>query len=207
MTTFVTRVTRNDCSDLILNKHYAGRWPSISYAFGLILDGEMEGCVTYGTPSSAPLRNGLAGSELSRNVIELNRLVLMRNRKNDASFLVSKSLRMMKSIGDFIVISYADTSRGHIGKVYQACSFDYYGLSAKRTDWKVKGLEHLHGQTIADEFRGLPNRSNLMREKYGDDFYLQDRPRKHRYIKVIGTKGFRAKANKSIKYTSEPYPT
>ena len=40
-----------------------------------------------------------------------------------------------------IVISFADTEQQHKGIVYQACSFTYHGLSAKRTDWKIKGKE------------------------------------------------------------------
>jgi len=202
----VKPITRLDCAPFIIGIHYAKRWPSISYAFGLFYGDNIEGCVTYGTPPSSPLRIGIAGEYYSKNVIELNRLVLKRNNKNDASFLISKSMKLLKEKGNFIVISFADTSIGHTGKVYQASSFDYYGLSAKRTDWKVKGKEHLHGQTIADEFRGRKNRSKLMRDKYGDDFFLKDRPRKHRYIKVIGSKGFRVSASKSIRYVREPYP-
>ena len=39
-----------------------------------------------------------------------------------------------------------------------------------------------------------------MREKYGDDFYLKDRPRKHRYIFITGTKKQKRRLAKSIKY-------
>ena len=202
----VTRVNRNNCRDLIIGKHYAARWPSISYAFGLYVSGELEGVVTYGTPSSAPLRSGIAGGHYSQNVIELNRLVLRKNVKNDASFLVSSSLKMMKKLGDFIIISFADTEQGHLGIVYQACSFSYHGLSAKRTDWKIRGQEHLHGQTIADRYRGSPDRAAAIRADFGDAFYLSPRPRKHRYIKVVGTKGFRAKASRAIRYPAEAYP-
>jgi hypothetical protein len=105
-----------------------------------------------------------------------------------------------------IIVSFADISQGHRGMVYQACNFIYCGLSAKRSDWKVKGKEHLHGQTIADEFRGIKNRAQAMRNKYGDDFYLSPRPRKHRYIYIIGSKPFKAKAKSSLKYKVEPYP-
>jgi hypothetical protein len=202
----IRRITRSACGNLILNQHYAGRWPSISFAFGLFIDGVLEGVVTYGSPPSAPLRIGIAGAEFTKNVIELNRLVLTNNRKNDASWLVSHSLRMMKKLGNFIVISFADLAQNHIGIVYQACGFTYYGLSAKRTDWKIKGMEHLHGQTVADEFRGHVNRSDKMREKYGDGFYLSPRSRKHRYIRLIGTRGFMARVSKKIKYTREAYP-
>src|SRR5690606_32986634 len=126
------------------------------------------------------------------------------NRKNEASRLVGKSLKMLPKKS--IVVSYADTSQNHVGYVYQACNFLYCGLSAKRTDWKIRGKEHLHGQTIADEFRGKPNRASLMREKYGDDFYLSPRPRKHRYVYICGDKYFRKSVMKSLKYKIEPYP-
>lgn len=200
----IRQIARIECERLVIDVHYAHRWPSISYAFGLFRDDVLVGCVTYGTPASSTLRNGIAGNDFASSVIELNRLVLDHNIKNDASMLVSGSLRLIG--GDHIVISFADTDQGHRGIVYQASNFTYHGLSAKRTDWKVRGMEHLHGITIADQFRGVANRAQAMREKYGDDFYLAPRPRKHRYIKIIGSRGFRAKADRAIKYARMPYP-
>jgi hypothetical protein len=199
----IREVSRAECEPFILGIHYAHRWPSISKAFGLFDDGELIGVVTYGTPPSASLRRGLAGDDYAQHVLELNRLCLLHNRPNEASRLVSASL---KKLGNSVVVSYADTEQGHLGIVYQATNFLYCGLSAKRTDWKVKGREHLHGQTIADEFRGQPNRSKLMRDKYGDDFYLAPRPRKHRYVYITGTKRFRKQAKRALKYKIEPYP-
>lgn len=194
----VTQITRQQCEPFIIGIHYAKRWPSISYAFGLVDKGEVIGVCTFGTPPSSPLRNGIAGAELAPQVLELNRLCLKYNRKNEASFLVSRALKMLPK--NRIVISFADTSQGHQGTVYKAANFTYHGLSAKRTDWKVKGMEHLHGMTIADEFRGVKDRAAAMRAKYGDNFYLQGRPRKHRYIFVTGSVGFRRYAYARIKY-------
>lgn len=104
------------------------------------------------------------------------------------------------------MVSFADTEQGHNGTVYQAANFIYCGLSAKRTDWKVKGFEHLHGQTIADEFRGVKNRAQAMRDKYGDDFYLKPRSRKHRYIFVVGSKTFKKKVISALRYEITDYP-
>ena len=199
----VKKISRSECAPFILGIHYAKRWPSISHAFGLFDDEELIGVVTYGTPASAPLRRGIAGEQYKAKVIELNRLCLKYNRKNEASKLVGASLRMLP---ESIVISFADTDQGHKGLVYQASNFHYCGLSAKRTDWKVKGKEHLHGQTIADEFRGVKNRAAAMREKYGDDFYLAPRPRKHRYVYFVGSKAFKKSALAALLYKAEPYP-
>ena len=200
----VKRISRNECAPFILNIHYAKRWCSISYAFGLFEDGKLTGVVTYGTPPSSTLRKGVAGPDFEAHVLELNRLCLKNNKKNEASMLISKSLKQLG--GNFIVVSFADTSMAHSGVVYQASNFSYHGLSAKRTDWKLKGRENLHGQTVSDEFRGQKGRAKLMREKYGDDFYLAPRPRKHRYIRVVGDKKFIKSARKSIRYEMEEYP-
>lgn len=196
-------ITRNQCAPFILEIHYAKRWPSISYAYGLFDGLELIGVVTYGTPPSAPLKRGIAGDEYKHQVLELNRLCLKYNRKNEASRLVGASLRMLP---ECIVVSFADTAQDHKGYVYQACNFIYCGLSAKRTDWKIKGKEHLHGQTVADEFRGTKGRAAAMREKYGDNFYLAPRPRKHRYVYLVGSKSFKRRARKAIRYKTESYP-
>jgi hypothetical protein len=189
--------------------HYAKRIPTISYAFGFYEWQELIGVVTYGTPSSAPLREGIAGPENAHLVLELNRLVFKREVKNGASELVGVSLRHLPKPS--IVISYADTAQGHVGYVYQACNFLYTGLSAKRTDWKIKGMEHLHGQTIADISKiaageGKGSRARFMREKYGDDFYLEERPQKHRYIYFCGSKTQRKKLLSDLRYKVEKYP-
>jgi len=200
----VKAISRNECAYFILNLHYAKRWPSISYAFGLFVNGELCGVVTYGSPASAPLRRGVAGEKFAPSVLELNRLCLLYNRKNEASFLVGNSLKMLPK--NKIIVSFADSSQNHIGYVYQATNFIYTGLSAKRTDWKVKGKEYLHGQTIADEFRGTKNRADAMRKKYGNDFYLAPRPRKHRYVYIIGDKNFKKTALESLNYPTLTYP-
>jgi hypothetical protein len=199
----VIQIPAKEAAPWLLDRHYAKRLCPISYAFGAYRDGNLIGVVTYGTPASSPLREGVAGKEWSDKVLELNRLCC-ESEKNLASLLVGRSLKMLPKPS--IIISYADTAQNHVGYIYQATNFIYTGLSAKRTDWKVKGKEHLHGATIADESRGKENRSEWMRQKYGDDFYLQERSRKHRYIYFCGDKKQRSEMNKSLKYIKQPYP-
>ena len=124
--------------------------------------------------------------------------------KNNASMLIGRSLAMLPAPA--IVVSFADSAQGHVGYVYQATNWIYTGLSAKRTDWKIRGLEHLHGATVADMSRGHENRADFMREKYGDDFYLQDRPQKHRYVFFIGSRSQKAALAKALRYPVMPYP-
>jgi hypothetical protein len=199
----VLPIKQSETEPWLLEKHYAKRMCPISYAFGAYRDNELIGVVTYGTPASSSLRSGVCGKEWMNNVIELNRLCC-DNEKNIASMLVGRSLQMLPK--PCIVVSYADTEQGHVGYVYQATNFIYTGLSAKRTDWKIKGLEHLHGATIADMSRGQENRADWMRNKFGDDFYLQDRARKHRYIYFCGNKAQKKSMLSALMYPIEEYP-
>jgi len=201
---FVEPISARDSYPFLLDIHYAGRIPSISFAFGLFRDGDLVGVVTYGKPPAATQRTGVCGKEYADRVLELNRLCLRDNLKNEASQLVGQSLRQLPRPA--VVISYADPEQGHHGYIYQATNFVYCGLSAKRKEWKIKGMEHLHSQTIADKFRHHEKPSEAIREAHGDDFYMKDRPRKHRYVIFLGSKTEKRKMRAALNYKTEDYP-
>ena len=200
----VLPIKNEETHDWLLRVHYARRIPSISYAFGLFDDHELLGVVTYGSPPSPTILEGIAGKKNSSIVLELNRLVFVRPVKNGPSLLVSHSLKFLPK--PTIVVSYADCAKGHVGYVYQSTNFLYTGLSAKRTDWKIRGMEHLHSKTIADMAHGQESPTEYMRKRFGDDFYLEDRPRKHRYIYICGNKKDRKRIMSELLYPIEPYP-
>ena len=195
----VIQIQPKETYQWLLEKHYAKRIPQIMHSFGLYTNGALKGVVTYGIPASPALCMGICGKEYSDKVLELNRLCLMENNKNESSFLVSHSIQLLPK--PTIVVSYADTSQGHVGYVYQATNFLYTGLSANRVDWTIKGMEHKHSKTISD---GMTLES--IKEKYGDDFYYTERSRKHRYIFFHGSKTDKKIMRKLLKYNIEPYP-
>ena len=183
----------------LLEKHYAKRIPQIMYAFGLYVERELVGVITYGIPASPALCMGICGAKYSPIVLELNRICLLNNAKNEASFLVSHSIQQLPK--PTIIVSYADTEHGHVGYVYQATNFMYTGLSANRVDWTIKGQEHKHSKTISD---GMSLED--MKEKYGEDFYYTQRSRKHRYIFLNGNKTQKKELLANLLYPPQPYP-
>lgn len=196
----VDRIRAVDAYDLLLTVHYAKRIPSISHAFGLIVDGDLEGVVTFGTPPSSTLLRGIAGEEWAERVVELNRLVLRNNRKHDASLLVGRALRQLPR--PTVVVSFADTGQDHVGIVYQATNFWYTGLSTKFVDPRVKGLEAQHHTSYA---HGMTNAEVV--EKYGaDNVEWVERSRKHRYITFVGARGERRRFLSDLRYPILPYP-
>ena len=183
---------------VVVREHYLHRKAPCSVAFGLFLDDDLKGVVCYGTPSSATLRSGIAGPENACNVVELTRLWVCDSvPRNGESFLIG---RTVAKAGKEIVVSFAEIQQGHVGIVYQATNWIYTGLSAKRTNWTIAGIDK-HCQTIADKYT-----AKEVRAKYGDRFSLTDRPRKHRYVYINAKGRRRAELLAALRYKPAPYP-
>jgi hypothetical protein len=134
----VRTIPKKDAHFLLLNVHYLKRLPPMTYAFGLFEHEQLVGVVTYGTPPSHTLMKGICGEPYAKIVLELNRLVLLNNKPNEASRLVGASLKLLPKPS--IVVSFADTAQNHEGIIYQATNFIYTGLSAKFKQLIVKGF-------------------------------------------------------------------
>lgn len=186
--------------DTVVKNHYLHRRCPCSMAFGLFKGDDLMGVVTYGVPCSSTLLKGVCGEDEMHNVYELNRLWIHPDvPKNAASYFVSRTL---KQLDKEIVVSFADTSVGHVGYVYQASNFLYCGLSAKFKDPKVRGMEHMHHATYA---HGMTMAQ--VREKYGDEnVYYVERPRKHRYVYFNAPKKRKKALRKKLRYKVLPYP-
>ena len=185
---------------LVVAHHYLHRPGPCSFAWSLTRanDATPLGVITYGTPSSAPLRRGIAGDEHANNVIELTRLWIDDAvPKNGESFLIGNTVRR---VDKEIVVSFADASQGHLGYVYQSTNWLYTGLSAKRTDWTVEGIEK-HGQTWADKYT-----ADEMREQFGEAFTIEPRARKHRYVFLNCNRRRRHELLEALRYPVQPYP-
>lgn len=201
----VQQIDKKQTHWLLLNVHYAKRIPPMSFAFGLFLDDVLKGVVTYGMPASPALCKGVCGIEWKRNVLELNRLCLVDNQKNEASRLVGASLKLLPA--PTVVVSYADSAQNHTGYIYQATNFLYTGMTVKRTEWAIRGLEHMHTKAISNKVSHLDKPPlQALKEMYGDRFYYRDRSQKHRYIFFVGNKNQKKEMTKALKYQVFSYP-
>jgi hypothetical protein len=183
----------------LLEKHYAKRIPQIMFAFGLYEQNQLVGIVTYGIPPSPTLCVGICGKEWADKVLELNRLCLQDNNKNQSSFLVSNSIKLLPKPS--IIVSYADTAQGHVGYVYQATNFIYTGLSHSQIIWNVKGEKNKHSKTLS---YGINLKQ--LKEKHGNNLYATERSRKHRYIYFHGDKKQKKTMRNLLKYDVLQYP-
>ena len=177
----VKRIDAKETHEFILKKHYAQRLPSISIAFGLFIEGNLEGILTIGKPASNSLCEGVCGKEYKQYVYELNRLCVNEGLpKNTLSQFVSKVLRTL-SQEKIILISYADEGANHHGYIYQATNWIYLGKTKERTDKYTPGGKHSRHYT---------NEYNHLRKF---------RSSKYRYM-YIPNKKFKKECLKILKY-------
>jgi len=194
----VLPINSKECSEWVLKKHYAKRKPRIQFAYGIYIDNKLEGVITFGYPATPFVSRGLCGKQHEEKVMELNRLVINSGvPKNSASFLVSNSIKLLPPKYK-IIVSYADSSVGHIGFIYQATNFSYTGMTIDMKEWRKKD-SNLHSQNVCKEVK-------LSERKKDNSFEQIMRPKKHRYILFRGNKKEKLQLKKDLKHKVLPYP-
>tara|TARA_Y100001963_G_scaffold58154_1_gene81394 strand:+ start:44 stop:685 length:642 start_codon:yes stop_codon:yes gene_type:complete len=185
----VQSIKPSETYDWLLNKHYANRIPSISYAFGLFEGKILIGVCTFGSPASNSLCIGVCGINYKSQIIELNRLCVNdHNTKNLTSYFLGNCLKMLPA--PKIVVSYSDTQQNHNGYIYQATNWIYTGATKERTDIGFEDNKHSrHYNKNIDYTQNRKFRSS-----------------KHRYIMFLGNKTQKKNMLKNLKYNIEPYP-
>ena len=180
--------------NFLLPKHYSGRVPTISKAFGWY-DAKsyepehLKAVVTFGKPASPPLCVGLCGKEYADSVYELNRLCRVDDWNEPLSQFVSAALRRLR-VDNWIIVSYSDTEMNHHGYIYQACNFLYTGCTKERLDKFTLGNTHA---------RHYHNSEQCGLKKY--------RSAKHRYVYFCTfDRRLKKKWRDALRYPVMPYP-
>lgn len=186
----VVEIPTDEAGRFLLPRHYSGRIPSISKAFGWYVDGRLMAVCTFGKPASPSLCDGICGKEYSQNVYELNRLCREDGFDEPLSCFVSACLRRLRTMR-WIIVSYSDTGVGHHGYIYQACNFLYTGATKERTDIYTGDGKHSRHYTDEDMSCG----------------YRQVRSAKHRYVYFCThLKSEKDEWRRALKYPVQPYP-
>lgn len=173
----------------MLPRHYSGRKPQITRAFGWIVGEKLVAVCTFGKPASPTLCTGICGMEHSASVYELNRLCRVDDFHEPLSQFVSACLRSLRS-ENWIIVSYSDTGMHHAGYIYQACNFMYTGCTQSRTDMYTPNGKHSRHYKGEDQGK-----------------YRIVRTAKHRYVYfATKSKALRKTWEDALNYPILPYP-
>lgn len=129
----VIKIENKYTKEWILQRHYAKRKCSVSYAFGLFnKENIMVGVCTFGYPPNYNYNNGkCVFKDYEVLTLELNRLITEDNlERNVLSYFVSQSLNKLPKPS--CIVSYSDPNNGHHGYIYQATNWIYTGHSTPK---------------------------------------------------------------------------
>ena len=173
----VKPIARRRAKRLICRYHYSMTLPPTIYTFGLFgRDDFLEGACCFGLGANNKMM--LVAKEEGWEFLELVRLCLKNNEKNAASFFVGNCLRSLPK--GILVVSYADITWGHSGKIYQATNWLYTGLSAAQKVCVDGKGESVHK-------RSMSGRLGMLKEsRLPDSVKLIDGIQKHRYFYCLG---------------------
>lgn len=179
-----------DAKPIIVNNHYSHKWTSCKYAFGVYYENKLIGCLVYGAPVGRQTVQSITKTiKLERSeVMELTRLWIADGYgTNIESYSIGQTFDYLKAHNVRVLISYADPSVGHIGKIYQATNWIYQGTDIRLVTnytYKIKG-EVLHSRTVNARYGSVKDE---VIKKIDPNFTKWEDLRKHRYIYVLNKK-------------------
>lgn len=198
----MTGASADEVWPLVRDYHYSRRNAGlIRHAFGWRKPGglfgetgELLAAVTYSQPVN---RNFPPDSA------ELSRLVRRDDFEGQLSELVSWSLRWLRSNTETpFVLSYADTTQGHHGGIYQACGFVYVGATeSSHIGFTAPDGSFVHGRICNGRFgtRSIPAIAKIKPDwvpAFGEPRHLYIFPLRQKWRTIARQRG----------WESKPYP-
>ena len=182
---YIDRVSKEEIKDLLYTHHYLkdeSKDFKSGFNYGLYrksftdilrVGNCLGACMFTGLPVPE-IAVGAFGLERNQQegIYELSRLCIhpdiQKEEYNITSWFVSRCIkRFRKDATVRAILSYADSNH-HIGTIYRACNFQYYGLTDPKKDfYYADGTKHSRGS-----IRGI-------------DGEWRNRSRKHRYLMVF----------------------
>ena len=140
----IRRIERDDCKEFLKTYHYLGQQGHSfrsGYNYGLYEEGSLIGVCIFTSMSAWETIKGCFGlqNKEQKDFYELARFAIddqHHSVANLSSWFMSRCIKQLrKDTYVRAIITYADTAQNHIGYIYQATNFKYYGLTDPKTDF------------------------------------------------------------------------
>lgn len=178
--------------------HYSARMPAAVVAtYAAYEDGRFIGTVVFGHGANHNLATpfGLRQAE----VAELVRVALGPEHATPTTQVVAAGLQMLQVEHPALrlVVSYADSARGHLGTIYQAGNWHYLGPSVASV--VVIGGRAFHRRSLHQRYR--TSRLDWLRQNVDATAVAVTTPPKHKYALA-----FDGQMRRRLRRMAKPYP-
>lgn len=159
------------------------------------------GVIMFAVSCSENVRRSVFGAGREAEVIELHRLhILDVTPRNAESWFIGQALRMLVEDRPEVraVVSFSDPTAGHVGIVYRATNFLYYGRTRARWFYRDQAGRLRHPRQ---------NGRNISRQEAAELGWQRERREgKYRYVQFVGDRRMRRLALRSVILPIESYP-
>lgn len=184
----------------VINWHYSKRMPKSKLAkLGVWENERFVGAIVFGVGATPEI--GKPFGLVQKEICELVRVALNPNHRSPVSKCIAIACRVLKKSmpGLKLIVSFADTSQGHHGGIYQAGGWVFVG-SEEYHAYRVLGCV-VHPRTLYDRY-GVGGQSIPWLRKHVDPFAERVRNGiKHKYVMPLD-----ATLMSKLKTISKPYP-
>lgn len=198
----VEKIDSKRGKEFVKEHHYSHGIHNGPMCYGLLRGEELVGVLAFATPGSEAVCSSVFGPERKRSVTELHRLVLLDEvPKNAESFFISRALKLLKIDRPYYkaVLSFADSTQGHMGTIYQATNALYCGTTAKATFYLDETGRLRHPRQ-----NGINITRDMALER---GWTATKREAKHRYLYLLpASKREARELRESVALEPQPYP-
>lgn len=174
---YVKDAALNEGQEMVRQHHYAkGGSNTCVYMHGLYRasDDKLVGVAWWLPPTRVAAES--VNKQEWKKVLSLTRLVVLPEiPKNACSFLLSRSVKLIRKDGRFVsLVTYADESQDHQGTIYKASNWQYVGRTGPYPRW----IDPESGRQVAP--KSTKNRTKAEMEALG--YKKQGSYHKHKFV-------------------------
>lgn len=197
----VRHMSSKEGKEFIKTHHYTHGCHNGPMCWGLYDGDDLIGVIAFATPSSENVRSSLFGPEFKHTVTELHRLVVLDGTpSNTESWFIARGLKELKKYKPYLkaVISFADSTEGHVGTIYQATNALYCGTTSPATFYldETGRLRHPRQNGVNITKKMAAERGWIPTKRGG----------KNRYVFLLGSPKQKRLSRKTLLLNPEPYP-
>lgn len=184
--------------DYLRENHYTRSCHNGPMCWGLFDGDRLIGVIAFATPSSEAVRASVFGPGYKDRVTELHRLFVEDGTpKNTESWFIARGIKGLLTKRPNIrgIISFADSTEGHRGVIYQASNALFCGTTGRARFYRDADGRLRHPRQ---------NGVNISREAANERGWVPEmRDSKNRYLFLAGDKKWAAR---NLKLTTFDYP-
>jgi len=186
----------------IKKHHYTGTCHNGPKCWGLVVNNELHGVIAFANPITEDIRRQVFGESFRGTVFGLHRVVTLdKCPKNVESWFVRKGLNCLQADSPqyWAVVSFADSTVGHTGLIYQATNAIYFG--------KTDGTYRYVDQDGNLRTRRDDNETISKKEAHDKGWEVAERDGKHSYLFLLPkNKRHERKLHELLQVEKKPYP-